>query len=271
MNELKTNTVLKVLVTGFALVILSFYGQAQLNAAGTVSGITAEIAVELELTESQLQKVAKFSGMLESQAKMDRENFKGNPLALIEAAKRREKMAYTHLETLLEVGQMESLDSMKRSRRRNRELFMLKEGLLLSPEQVSRINVIIEDFRKQQIAQREAKKNQKSGKGGSMHEGRGGGMRGGGMGGGMRGGGKGGGGGMRGGGKGGMGDGMDQGDRINAMMEKMEKQLEKKVTLINDFLTETQQQMVPPILELLKTEMRARMNKKMEQRRRKRS
>lgn len=248
---------MKFMSFGIALVFLLsavLPGFAQTGEPVPPPGDGDDLAAQLKLTGEQVTRAEKIFEVAQSQAESDRENFKGNALGLIQAARRRREMTDTHIETMLDPAQKELFEEFKRARGRDEELFMLKEGLLLTPEQVVQVEQILDSIRKEF----DAKRGKGRGPMGDMD----GGMRGGppgdmgGMNGRMPGGG------MRGGGPGGM-----HGEKDSKMMDAMKQQDDKKAKQIKTLLTKEQKEMYKDIRKLQKTEMKQRMEQMHERRR----
>lgn len=109
----------------------------------------SKLQERLALTEEQVAILTDASKMMKSQEKLDQENFKTNALALIAAALRREQMIEMKLVMNLNEEQKTKLTSIKDVQRKDRELFTLKEGLILTPEQTEKVQAIIRFQRSQ--------------------------------------------------------------------------------------------------------------------------
>ncbi len=230
----------------------------------------------VEMTYSQAYGAVGIALMEQKQAELDRETYKESASALISSARARKEMADIHVQDLLSPEQQEKYSVFKQERDADPELFELKEGLILDPEQTAAVKQILEAFRAQFQGERK-----KPGEWGERSEGedeRGmddsgrGGQRGGGMGGG-RGGGMGGdrGGGMSSGmggpgrgGPGGPGGGMmpGRGGPGGEMMQKMKEQETKKENAIKKLLTPDQTERYEQILKT-KTQEREKRIKQM--------
>lgn len=103
----------------------------------------SKLQERLTLTEEQVAILTDASKMMKSQEKLDQENFKANAMALIAAALRREQMIEMKLMMNLNEEQKTKLTSLKDVQRKDRELFTLKEGLILTPEQTEKVQAII--------------------------------------------------------------------------------------------------------------------------------
>lgn len=205
-----------------------------------ISQQVIELSEQLELSNQQTLEVEKIVKMAQNQAEMDRESYKDNALALIEAAKRRRQMTDTHIEALLEPGQKENFDLLKSKRKLSEELFILKEGLLLTEDQTVRVKEILDDYRKRFEANKEAFREKMKGRGGGMHGGAGG-------------------------KRGGMGKGsggMPGGGRGDAMLQAMQERENEKAKEIKRILTKDQQEMYKPIRKMQKKELQNRMKER---------
>jgi hypothetical protein len=100
----------------------------------------------LQLTPQQVESVKDIIKMLQAQENLDRQNFKANAIALVAAAVRRAQMGEMKLSFDLSDSQKKILMDLKKEQSKFREFFSLKEGLLLSEEQVSKIKTIIQIF-----------------------------------------------------------------------------------------------------------------------------
>jgi hypothetical protein len=120
-----------------------------------VSAIARELQARLQLTAEQVTGVEKIFKMAQSQALTDRENFKGNALALIRAAMRRRDMTDGFVEKLLTPEQMPIFADYKEKRKMAEEFFQLNEGLQLTQEQSVQVKQILDEFRELIIADRE--------------------------------------------------------------------------------------------------------------------
>ncbi|MDQ1351621.1 MAG: hypothetical protein QG657_1926 [Acidobacteriota bacterium] len=112
-----------------------------------VSTITTELQARLQLTPEQVTGVVKIFKMAQSQALVDRENFKGNALALVQAAMRRREMTDGFVEKLLNPEQMPLFADYKERRKMTEEFFVLNEGLQLTQEQSVQVKQILDEYR----------------------------------------------------------------------------------------------------------------------------
>lgn len=97
----------------------------------------------LTLNSVQKRKITKILMVEKKQAKHDRKLYRNNPVALIEAAKRRRTTTLMGIKGTLRQEQREKFKKFRRMSRPDRELFTLKEGLILSKEQTYHIDKII--------------------------------------------------------------------------------------------------------------------------------
>lgn len=135
------------------LVLLSLPAVSQPDDA--VSVIVRDFQARLQLTAEQVTGVEKIYKMGQSQALVDRENFKGNALALIQAAMRRREMTDGFVEKLLNPEQMPLFADYKERRKMTEEFFMLNEGLQLSQEQSVQVKQILDEYREWMKAEHE--------------------------------------------------------------------------------------------------------------------
>jgi hypothetical protein len=115
--------------------------------AATPPALKIELKAQLQLTDEQEAEVERIYNMANSQAELDRQNFKGNTLALIEAAKRRRDMTDSLVEALLKPEQKILFKNYREKRNRDEEFFMLKEGLSLNQEQCYQVKNILDEYR----------------------------------------------------------------------------------------------------------------------------
>ncbi len=105
-----------------------------------------KLTVRLELNADQIDSLKKLGNMLQSQATQDRQNFKGNAQALLAAAERRALMADNLLTTLLDDSQKLKLKALKEEQISYRDVFVLKEVLVLDELQTAKVQLIIENY-----------------------------------------------------------------------------------------------------------------------------
>lgn len=221
-------------VIGVLLILVAFVSAVE-HDPEVKPGTLSEL---LEFDNRQMDRYADIMEMEQSQATLDRENFKTNTAGLIEAARRRRSMVDEHIEAMLTPEQQEVFEDLKQRRKRQRELFMLTEGLLLTPGQQDQVREILEKYR--------------PGKKGDRPEG----FKGREMGMGRPGGGMGRpGGGMMGGGRGGMRPGGRGGDGFRQKMDEMDA---KKAKEIKQILSPEQQELFKQVRRIQKAERKLR-------------
>ena len=208
---------------------------AVMSAAGQdPSGRKGPLSEMLKLDDQQMLRFEEILKMEHSQAKLDRENFKTNAVALIEAARRRRSMVDSHIEEMLQSEQKERFESFKQQRIHQREMFMLTEGCLLTPEQREQAREILEKYRPGEKGMRPDGSN---GRENGMDR-PGGGRMGGQM-----------------GGRGGMGSGGRGGDRFRRTMEEMDS---KKAKEIKEILDPEQKELYKQVRGIQKAERKQR-------------
>jgi hypothetical protein len=183
----------------------------------------------LDLDYRQVSRLREITEMEQSQARLDRENFKTNAAALVESARRRRAMVDSHIEEMLTDEQKETFERIKQQRMRQREMFTLTEGLLLTPDQQGQVREILEKNRPDRKGKRP------------------GGFDGPGMGMGR--------GGMMGGGRGGMRPGGRGGDRFRQKMDEMDS---KKAKEIKKLLSPEQRELYKQVRSIQKVERKLR-------------
>ncbi len=104
---------------------------------------------ELVLDEQQNTRVQEILHMVEKQAEKDHSLYRGNPLALIEAAKRRVNMRDKLIFEILNQKQQQEFTNYLKLQEYNSEFFRLKEGLVLNRDQQAKIAVILDDYNSQ--------------------------------------------------------------------------------------------------------------------------
>lgn len=144
-------TYLLILMGIFVLSLLPTFSQT----SDPVTIIAKELQARLQLAEEQAARVVKIFKMAQSQAEMDRENFKGNALALIQAAMRRRDMTDGLVEGLLTPEQKPIFIDFKENRKRSDEFFILNEGLILSEEQSHQVKQILDEYQEMLKSERE--------------------------------------------------------------------------------------------------------------------
>lgn len=132
----------------FALMILVIF--TNYIGAGQESNIPSkyisDFKNELKLSETQINKFNEMLGVYNSQATLDRDTFSPNPIALIEAAKRRMDIFHMGMTSLLNDDQKVHYLSIKENNFNDKELFILKEGLLLTNSQTLHAGFILEEY-----------------------------------------------------------------------------------------------------------------------------
>ncbi|MCP4219015.1 MAG: hypothetical protein GY765_30555, partial [bacterium] len=108
---------------------------------------TFRLKAQLSLTNEQTARVEKLMKMVKSQTENDRQVFKGNSLALLEAAKRREQMVETHIGNLLTSEQTPVFKGLLKSKKARQEMFILRESLALNAKQIAAVQVILDKYR----------------------------------------------------------------------------------------------------------------------------
>jgi hypothetical protein len=153
MKQTKTNKITHLIALTIIFLLPSL---AAVPGTGTAApGLTTELQAQLQLNDEQASEVERIFKMAQSQAELDRENFKGNALALIEAAKRRRDMSDSLCEALLNPGQKELFLAYKEKRKQEDGFFILKEGLILTEEQSWQVKNILDEYRRQFEADRQ--------------------------------------------------------------------------------------------------------------------
>ncbi|HLP46535.1 MAG TPA: hypothetical protein VK469_11330, partial [Candidatus Kapabacteria bacterium] len=143
-DKIKSNKLTYLLVLMSIILLFSLPAVSQVaQTVDPVTVVTRELQVQLQLTEEQGARVVKIFKMAQSQALMDRENFKGNALALIQAALRRRDMTDGLVEGSLTPEQKPAFVEYKQKRKWTEELFYLNEGLLLSEAQSVQVKQIL--------------------------------------------------------------------------------------------------------------------------------
>ena len=133
-----------------------------------------EFATRLNLSGLQIQEVERFLKMIEGQARADRERCTGNAQALIAAAEQRQLMEERHLESILELDQMERYQDIKELRKRDWEYLYYREGLLLTASQCVSVRAILDEFTRKRKIMGEEMKNHGDQGGGRENKGPGG-------------------------------------------------------------------------------------------------
>lgn len=197
-----------------------------------------ELTVLLKLTGEQSDTLLKTKKITENQAQRDRKNLKGEPLLLIEAAKRRRQITDNLIENMLSPDQKKKFEDFKIERNKSYGLFILTEGLLLSQNQITKVEIILDEYKKMMEANRERLMERRGG--GNRPQGVGNGGMGRGSGGRMRGGM-----GMRGGGR-----------RPSDMYNTIRGMDSKKAKRIKEILTKGQKKMYKQIRKIEKKKLK---------------
>jgi hypothetical protein len=147
MKQTKINKINHLIVL---IIIFLLPALAAVPGTGTAApDVITRLQAQLQLTGEQATEVERIFKMAQSQAELDRENFKGNALALIESAKRRRDMSDSLCEALLNPEQKELFLAYKEKRKQEDGFFVLKEGLILTEEQSWQVKNILDEYRRQ--------------------------------------------------------------------------------------------------------------------------
>ena len=104
-----------------------------------------ELQVTLALDEKQVEDLWKIFSASNSQKKIDIDLFRSSCTAMIRAAERRREINDSRINDILEDHQKVSFESYKKARAKKKELFHLKEGLLLTEKQGIQVELIISE------------------------------------------------------------------------------------------------------------------------------
>jgi hypothetical protein len=151
----KANKITYLIILMSILVLPSLSLPVVSQTVDAAAAVAAELQARLQLTPEQAAGVVKIFKMAQSQALTDRENFKGNALALIRAAMRRRDMTDGFVEKLLTPEQKPLFVDYKEKRKWTEEFFILDEGLQLSREQSLQVKQILDEYRELLNADRE--------------------------------------------------------------------------------------------------------------------
>jgi len=143
----KANKITYLIILMSILVLPSLSLPVVSQTVDAAAAVAAELQARLQLTPEQAAGVVKIFKMAQSQALTDRENFKGNALALIRAAMRRRDMTDGFVEKLLTPEQKPLFVDYKEKRKWTEEFFILDEGLQLSREQSLQVKQILDEYR----------------------------------------------------------------------------------------------------------------------------
>lgn len=127
------------------LVIFTYYGKAS-QGSHIPSKYVNDFKDELKLSEIQITKFNEILGIYNSQSIIDKETFSPNPIALVEAGKRRMNVFDMGMNSFLNDAQREHYLVVKKDNRNEDELFILKEGLLLTNSQILHAGFILEEY-----------------------------------------------------------------------------------------------------------------------------
>lgn len=109
---------------------------------------------DVGLTEEQVPLVKELFTQAQAQAQMDRETYKSNAQVLINAAMNRELNIDRKMESILLADQYRAYMESRKIDPRTHEIFILSEGLLLTDEQILKVEEILDAFHKEMEAKR---------------------------------------------------------------------------------------------------------------------
>jgi len=141
-----SKSILVLFVIFFLFLLLSGGTLTSSSQYGNVKVIT-ELKIKLGLDEVQVVRVEAILSANKSQKDVDINLFKMSSMALIRAAERRLNIIDGRISDILRGNQKISFNSYKKERKMNRELFRLREGLLLDRKQEIQIELIISEYR----------------------------------------------------------------------------------------------------------------------------
>lgn len=181
-----------------------------------VSRELVKLKATLSLDETQVKEVSRILKASISQATLDRENFKLNGVALIEASRRRRKTKMQQIKMLMKPEQMKAFDKNMRVKPFDHELSMWIEGLLLNGDQAFTVEgILIEHYNRLETMMPEAMdqddRMDRGGRGSGMGHGGG-----------------------KSGGRSGMGYGIGMGRRGKSMMKELQHKKNKQIRKILD-------------------------------------
>ncbi|MEN8223159.1 MAG: hypothetical protein ABFR36_07855, partial [Acidobacteriota bacterium] len=113
---------------------------------GENAGRINELKLRLNLNETQVEELVKIFSASDSQKKIDVDLFGSSATALIRAAERRREITDSRVNDILTDLQKISFDKYKKERVEKRELFDLKEGLLLTAKQEIQAELVISEY-----------------------------------------------------------------------------------------------------------------------------
>ncbi|MCK5005644.1 MAG: hypothetical protein KAS21_11165 [Candidatus Aminicenantes bacterium] len=102
-----------------------------------------ELKLKLGLEKDQYEQLQKIYSASESQKKIDIDIFRSSSTALIRAAERRREITDSRVSEILTDLQNISFDKYRHERKKEEEMFRLKEGLILSRQQEIQIELIM--------------------------------------------------------------------------------------------------------------------------------
>lgn len=146
-KEKKSIQIARLIILMSILVLFSLPAPVISQTEDVVSATARDLQARLQLTEEQVVGVIKVYKMAQSQALTDRENFTGNALALLQAARRRREMVDGFVEKLLTPEQKPVFAEYKERRKMDEEFFELNEGLQLTQEQSVQVKKILDEYR----------------------------------------------------------------------------------------------------------------------------
>lgn len=111
----------------------------------TYGRVLNELKLKLALDENQFKKINDIFSANESQKKVDLDLFKTSSMAMIRAAERRREITDSRINEILSDLQKISFEKYKKEREAVKELFRLKEGLLLTNKQRIQVELIISE------------------------------------------------------------------------------------------------------------------------------
>ena len=127
------------------LVIFTNYSEAS-QESNIPAKYVNDFKDELKLSEAQIEKFNEILGIYNSQSIIDKETFGTNPIALVEAGKRRMNVFDMGMNSFLNDVQRAHYLVVKKDNRNENELFILKEGLLLTNSQTLHAGFILEEY-----------------------------------------------------------------------------------------------------------------------------
>jgi len=132
------------------LMIFSFLAGDELKsenqALGKYGRVLNELKLRLALDEVQFKKSNEVFFANESQKKVDLDLFKTSSMAMIRAAERRREITDSRINEILSDLQKISFEKYKKEREADKELFRLREGVLLTNKQEIQAEIIISEY-----------------------------------------------------------------------------------------------------------------------------